>query len=78
MWHIYNKSYDLTSFLDKHPGGKDILLKTKDQKDVTALFETYHAFADKEKIKQILNKYENTESNVIPSRQYDFNNYNLL
>jgi len=62
MWHLYNKTYDLTNFLKNHPGGEDILLRTKDQKDVTALFETYHAFADKDKIKQILNKYEITDS----------------
>ena len=58
MWNIYNKQYDLTTFLADHPGGADILLKTKGEKDITVLFETYHAFSEKHKIKQILDKYE--------------------
>jgi len=81
MWHLYNKTYDLTNFLKNHPGGEDILLRTKDQKDVTALFEIYHAFADKDKIKQILNKYEITDSSsstTILTKQYDYTNYNQL
>jgi len=68
MWHIYGKKYDLTRFLDKHPGGKDILLKTRSSLDepnavdltvdLTPLFESYHAFSDMDKIKNILSKYE--------------------
>ena len=77
FWNIYNKQYDLTKYMDQHPGGKDILLKCKNEKDLTVLFETYHAFSDKEKIKQILNKYEisSYENN---NKIYDFTNYNKL
>lgn len=87
MWHIYNKTYDLTTFIKNHPGGEDILLKTKGEKDITALFETYHAFSDKDKIKQILNKYEITNAQTtLPyitninndKYKYDFTNYNQL
>ena len=46
-WVIYGNEYDLSNFIDQHPGGKDILLKTKDMGDITALFESYHAFSDK-------------------------------
>lgn len=81
MWNMYGKSYDLTKFITHHPGGSDILLKTKGGDDITALFETYHAFSDKEQIKKRLDKYEikgiSSNDNVIP-KQYDFTNYDKL
>ena len=46
MWSINGNYYDLSNFIDKHPGGKDILLKTRGEEDITALFETYHAFSN--------------------------------
>ena len=52
---IYNKLYNLEHF--DHPGGKDILELCKNEPDCTALFESYHAFCDMEKIKEIMNKY---------------------
>ena len=81
MWHIYNNTYDLTNYIDKHPGGKDILIKTKGQADITALFETYHAFSDKNKIMDILHKYKVDPTDNLESKQlckYDFTNYNNL
>lgn len=77
MWNLYNKQYDLTPFLDNHPGGADILVKTKGEKDITVLFETYHAFSNKDKIKQSLNKYEIC---VTPDKNdiYDFTQYDQL
>jgi len=79
MWNIYNKQYDLTSFIKDHPGGKDILIKTKGEKDITALFETYHAFSNIKYIKEKLNKYEivSTESKEA-NMTYDFTNYHKL
>jgi len=44
MWNIYGKKYNLLPFLDKDPGGKFILERTRGLEDITALFETYHAF----------------------------------
>jgi len=58
MWKIHGITYDLTNYIDKHPGGKDILEKTKNMKDCSALFESYHAFSDMESIKLIMKKYE--------------------
>lgn len=78
VWNIYDKSYDLTEFVDKHPGGKDILLKTKNEKDLTPLFETYHAFSDKEKIKKMLDVYEIKKEENKDYKKYDFTNYNKL
>ena len=70
-----------TNYIDKHPGGKDILIKTKGQADITALFETYHAFSDKNKIMDILHKYKVDPTDNLESKQlckYDFTNYNNL
>ena len=74
-WTIYGNKYDLTEFIDKHPGGKEILIKTRDMGDVTPLFETYHAFSNKTAIKESLEKYkiEGTGGDT-----YDFTSYNAL
>ena len=50
VWHINNKLYDLTDFMKMHPGGSKILELTNNTGDITALFDSYHAFSDKEKI----------------------------
>ena len=42
-WTIYGNKYDLSEFIDKHPGGQDISVKTKDMRDVSALIESSHA-----------------------------------
>jgi cytochrome b involved in lipid metabolism len=81
MWNIYGKTYDLTKFISHHPGGSDILIKTREVGDITALFETYHAFSDKEQIKKRLDKYEIkgiSSSDVVVPKQYDFTNYDKL
>ena len=58
MWKIHGKVYDLTSFMDKHPGGRKLLEASKGDEDVTATFESYHALSDMKKIKSIMKKYE--------------------
>jgi linoleoyl-CoA desaturase len=80
MWNIYNKTYDLTEFISEHPGGEDILNNTMGIGDITSLFESYHAFSNKELIKKILNKYEikNDDSKNIIINNYDYTNYNKL
>lgn len=78
MWNLYGNQYNLTPFVNDHPGGADILLKTKGERDITVLFETYHAFSDKEKIKQILDKYKIINGQIIASKKYDFTNYDKL
>jgi hypothetical protein len=45
MWLIHGERYDLTPLLRDHPGGEHILRLTEGT-DVSALFETYHAFSD--------------------------------
>ena len=58
MWKIHGKCYDLTNFLDKHPGGKTILSACKGEEDVTAAFESNHAMCNMEKIHNIMKNYE--------------------
>jgi len=79
MWIIHGKYYDLTKFIDKHPGGKDILLKTKNVGDISALFESYHAFSNIEKIKSTLKNFEiNLSFEDKLYINYDFTNYHIL
>ncbi|XP_042223121.1 cytochrome b5-related protein-like [Homarus americanus] len=40
-WRIHNKLYDMTDFIEKHPGGQDWLLATKGT-DITEAFESAH------------------------------------
>lgn len=56
--NIYDKKYDLTDFIDIHPGGKEILKLCEEEEDCTALFESYHAFADRDKINKMMKLYE--------------------
>ena len=65
VWSIYGKKYNLEDYLTFHPGGKTILENTKGQSDVTALFETYHAFSNKEYYKKKLEAYEIMDSNFV-------------
>ena len=58
VWLINSKAYDLTEFMDKHPGGRHILEHTKNTGDITCLFESYHAFSDKKIIEAMMERYE--------------------
>ena len=57
-WYLYGNVYDLTNFLDKHPGGRTILELTKNEDDITASFESYHTLANLQNIKKMLEKYK--------------------
>lgn len=58
MWIINGTIYDLRNFLDKHPGGREILEESYGQDDLTAAFESYHSLSDKNKILNIMEKYK--------------------
>ena len=57
LWNLYGNRYDLTNFLDKHPGGRRILELSRSNRDLTPLFESYHSMSNIENIKKMLNKY---------------------
>jgi fatty acid desaturase len=80
MWNIYGKKYDLTTFIKIHPGGSEILVKTKGLEDCTALFESYHAFSNIESIRKSLDKYEILEKDNDIKNEYntDFTTYHKL
>jgi linoleoyl-CoA desaturase len=80
MWNIYGKRYDLSSFIKYHPGGSEILIKTKGVIDCTALFESYHAFSDIGSIRKSLDKYEIIDTNDTKEIEYntDFTTYHKL
>eukprot|EP01083_Nonionella_stella_P266844 902138_1 len=44
--YVGNNVYDVTKFLDRHPGGQDMILLMAGR-DLTDLFSTYHPFSDK-------------------------------
>jgi len=58
VWLINKKAYDLTDFMDKHPGGRSILEHTNNAGDITCLFESYHAFSNKKMIEARMERYE--------------------
>lgn len=50
-WCVINgKVYCLTSYLDFHPGGVDILLKNCAGKDATIMFDKYHRWVSYDKL----------------------------
>ena len=54
MWKIRGKVYDLTPFLDIHPGGRDMLESSEGREDLTDLFNRYHRNVDKTKLKEMM------------------------
>merc|ERR1719506_1835467 len=42
LWTVHGKRYDLSSFMDRHPGGPEALALGRGR-DCTVLFETYHS-----------------------------------
>ena len=39
---LYGKKYDITNFIDKHPGGSNIFKNFENGDDLTPLYNTYH------------------------------------
>ncbi len=71
---IHGKMYDLTNF--NHPGGS-IPIDIIDNKDSTCLFESYHPVSNREKLNNILSKYEvHDDNSIIQQDVYDFSIFN--
>jgi fatty acid desaturase len=71
LWSIDGKAYDLTPFLDRHPGGRRVLELARGERDCTPSFESYHALADLDSIRKMLAKYE-VKSIDVPPPLYTF------
>jgi linoleoyl-CoA desaturase len=57
MWHIHGKVFDLEPFLGHHPGGAQVLRSVRGSDDLTAIFESSHAFSDRSRIERTMQKY---------------------
>lgn len=55
LWRIHGTLYDLSDFINKHPGGADWIAMTKGQ-DITEAVESHHVFQDR--LKPHLQKYK--------------------
>ena len=55
LWTIHGQQYDLSDFVDQHPGGKESILLGRGR-DCTAMFESYHPFTDAHRA--VLNKHQ--------------------
>ncbi|KAK7086141.1 hypothetical protein SK128_017207, partial [Halocaridina rubra] len=67
-WRVHNKLYDLTDFIDRHPGGKTWLECTKGT-DITEAFESSHISLAAERI---LPKYFVKDINTPRNSPYTF------
>jgi linoleoyl-CoA desaturase len=81
-WYIHGKYYNLTNYMEKHPGGKFILEKTKGQGDLSALYESYHAFSNIDNIDKYLKTFEVKFNKpfTTPQNQHEYktDNYNII
>jgi len=60
-WRIGGKWYDLEPFLDKHPGGRHILLLARDRfEDCTFVFEAHHH--NYQRARAMIRKFEVSEA----------------
>jgi len=71
LWHLHGERYNLEPFLDKHPGGRSILIATRGLRDCTPLFESYHAFANRTMIREQLKQYRVDGPGFQPLYSYD-------
>lgn len=62
LWRVHDKLYNLSSFIDLHPGGRDWIETTRGT-DITEAFETSH-LVNVEKVDAILAKYYVRDADV--------------
>lgn len=70
LWRIHNTLYDLTDFIDKHPGGPSWLTMTKGH-DITEAFMTHHLIMDK--VEPLMKKYRVKETSRPRNVKLTFN-----
>lgn len=66
LWRVHDKIYDLTEFIDHHPGGSQWLQTTKGI-DITEQFETHHITT---KAENVLKKFYVRDA--VAPRNYKF------
>lgn len=70
LWRIHDTLYDLTDFINKHPGGSDWIALTKGQ-DITEAVEAHHVFQDR--LKPYLRKYKVCDTTKPRNSKLTFN-----
>ena len=68
LWTIHERQFDLTQFVDKHPGGKHAINLGKGR-DCTYLVESYHPYSNN--VWDILKKYE-VSNNLNPNLNSEY------
>lgn len=66
IWWIYGNGYDLSRFVERHPGGKEAILLGRGR-DCTAMFESYHIFSKDHWYVRILSRLLFVYKEVSPS-----------
>jgi len=56
-WFIHGKAYDLSAWAKQHPGGERTI-RCGQNRDCTALFESYHVFIDHAVLMKMLARFE--------------------
>jgi fatty acid desaturase len=69
LWRIHDQLYDLTPFIDKHPGGSDWLHVTRGT-DITEAFESHHPRIDM--VRRMLDKYHVGRAPLARNSPYTF------
>ena len=74
LWMVHGKWYDLSEFVEKHPGGPDWLRMTKGQ-DITEAFEVHHL--NILKAEKVLKRYyvKDADSKYVGRYFWDDNNF---
>jgi Cytochrome b5-like Heme/Steroid binding domain len=62
IWRINGGRYDLSAYIDHHPGGREAILLGCNRDDCTALFQSYHPFT-RQAATRVLAKYRVTTAN---------------
>jgi cytochrome b involved in lipid metabolism len=67
---VHDKIYDLTNFIEKHPGGRDWIEVTQGT-DITESFEVSHVI-NVDKVESILGKYYIKDASAPRTSPYTF------
>ena len=56
IWTVHNRRYDLTAFVEHHPGGT-FAINLGRGRNCTEIFEAYHSLADEKRVRRTLEEY---------------------
>jgi len=68
---LYNNNYDLTSFINEHPGGPTVFEQLENGDDITSMFESYHSNSSKKRLDFYLGNLDKLNENKNNNYTYD-------